>query len=213
MKKKVLSFVLLVVLVMMLNSCTLPIIGDFIESDESLGKTNNTAVTIAEAMKDYLVKKNRTDLSLYGIEMNLNSDGNGTVKLYYSKVIPEKLSYSAVYVAEVDSTTGHVERFSKADYSKDGLTPYQAVSVGIAFDAGSLPIDSEKAVSLGVHSFAADLDFHYDYVQIILSAPNDLEQYDIRYISMLNDKVYYAAIDAVSGSVISTSIGALENYK
>ena len=57
MKKKVLAVLLSAALLMMASSCSIPVIGDLFESESSLGKTNNTAVTIAAAMKDYLKNK------------------------------------------------------------------------------------------------------------------------------------------------------------
>lgn len=210
MKKRAFALLMAALMLLAMSSCSIPIIGDFFQSEDSLGKTNNTAVTIAEAMKDYLKNKKKSDLSLYGMELILNSDGNGTVKLYYSGKSPENVAYSDIQVAEVDSKTGHVERFSKANYAKDGLNPYRMVKECNAFDAGTLPIDSEKAIAVGVRAFSTNLEFHYDYVQIELSAPSTLEQYEIRFISMLNDTVYYCTVDAVSGSVLSSSTGALE---
>ena len=75
MRKSVVAL-LLVALMLLSSSCSVPIIGDFVQSDESLGKTNNTAVTIASAMQDYLKKKDKQDLSLYGVDLVLNSEGN-----------------------------------------------------------------------------------------------------------------------------------------
>ena len=153
--------------------------------------------------------KNKEDLSLYGIEMILNSDGNGTVKLFYTKKTPEEAEYSDIYVAEVDSRTGHVERFSKADYAEDGLTPFELVKYGNAFDAATLPVDSEKAISAAAQAFSNNQDFHYDYVQVELSMTGALEQYEIRFISMLNDRTYLCMVDAVNGAVLESSSGAL----
>ena len=210
MKKRIFALLSAILLLLSLSSCTLPIVSDFIDSEESLGKTNNTAVAIAGAMKDYLAYKKKSDLSLYGIEMILNSDGNGTVKLYYANELPEKVAYSDIMVAEVDSKTGHVERFSKADYAQDGLTPYQMVMECNAFDAASLPVDSGKAISAGVRAFSSNTDFHYDYVQMELTSTGLLEQYTIRFISMLNDTIYNCVVDAVSGTVVSSSAEALK---
>lgn len=208
MKKSFLALLAALVLIS-LSSCSVPIISDFVQSDESLGKTNNTAVPIAAAMKEYLQAKNKEDLSLYGIEMILNSDGNGTVKLFYTKKTPEEAEYSDIYVAEVDSRTGHVERFSKADYAEDGLTPFELVKYGNAFDAATLPVDSEKAISAAAQAFSNNQDFHYDYVQVELSMTGALEQYEIRFISMLNDRTYLCMVDAVNGAVLESSSGAL----
>lgn len=208
MKKSFLALLAALVLIS-LSSCSVPIISDFVQSDESLGKTNNTAVPIAAAMKEYLQAKNKEDLSLYGIEMILNSDGNGTVKLFYTKKTPEEAEYSDIYVAEVDSRTGHVERFSKADYAEDGLTPFELVKYGNAFDAATLPVDSEKAISAAAQAFSNNQDFHYDYVQVELSMTGALEQYEIRFISMLNDRTYLCMVDAVNGAVLESSSGTL----
>ena len=208
MKKSFLARLAALVLIS-LSSCSVPIISDFVQSDESLGKTNNTAVPIAAAMKEYLQAKNKEDLSLYGIELILNSDGNGTVKLFYTKKTPEEAEYSDIYVAEVDSRTGHVERFSKADYAEDGLTPFELVKYGNAFDAATLPVDSEKAISTAAQAFSNNQDFHYDYVQVELSMTGALEQYEIRFISMLNDRTYLCMVDAVNGAVLESSSGAL----
>lgn len=207
--KKVLALLMAVMMLLSAASCSIPVIGDFIESEESLGKTTNTAVAIASVMKDYLKNKKQEDLSLYGIELILNSDGNGSVKLYYTDKAPSEVSYSDITVAEVNSKTGHVERFSVARYEEDGLTPYRLVKESGAFDAGTLPVDSGKAITLSVHTFSNDTDFHYDYVQIMLSAPGGMEQYEVRLISMLNDVVYQCTVDAVSGSILAFSTGAL----
>lgn len=70
-------------------------------------------------------------------------------------------------------------------------------------------MDSEKAISSGVKAFSTNLEFYYDYVQIALSAPGELEQYEIRFISMLNDTVYYCTVDGVNAAVLASSVGAL----
>ncbi len=210
MKKKLLAVLMIIGTMLSMASCSIPLVGDFFESENSLGKTNNTAVSIAGAMKDYLKNKNKEDHALYGIEMILNSDSNGMVKLYYSAAAASEAEYSDIRVAEVDSKTGHVERFGKANYAKDGLLPYQLVKESDPFDGGSLPIDSGKAISAAVRAFSGNTDFHYDYVQICLSAPSGLEQYEIEFISMLNETVYYCTVDAVSGAVLASSTGSLE---
>ena len=209
MKRSIVAF-LLVVLMLLSSSCAIPIIGDFVQSDESLGKTNNTAVTIAAAMKDYLKKKDKQNLSLYGVDLLLNSDGNGEVKLFYAQGKTQDMKYDDIYVAEVDSTTGHVERFSKADFSKDELAPYEVVRNCKPMDVGALPIDSEKAISLAVKRFASNPEFHYDYVQIRLSMPAATEIYSISFISMLNDVVYSTTVDAVTGTLLDSSSRPLE---
>ena len=133
MKKSIVAILILVTILLSLSSCSIPLIGDFFESENSLGKTNNTAVTIAAAMGEFLAAKKKEDSSLYGVELVLNSDGNGQVCLYYSQKKPAEAEYSDVLVAEVDSKTGHVERFSSAKYEKDGLLPYQLVKESEAF--------------------------------------------------------------------------------
>ena len=210
MKKKLLAVLMIICIMLSMASCSMPLIGDFFESENSLGKTNNTAVAIAEAMRDYLKFKNKEDYALYGIEMVLNSDSNGMVRLYYSGASAGEAEYSDIYVAEVDSKTGHVERFGKANYAKDGLLPYQLVKESDPFDGGSLPIDSGKAISAASRAFSGNTDFHYDYVQVCLSAPNGLEQYEIEFISMLNATIYYCTVDAVSGAILASSTGLLE---
>ena len=207
--KKCLTLGLVLLITFMMSSCNLPIISDFVESDSSLGKTNNTAVTISSAMNDYLAAKNKSDMVLYGVEMALNSDGNGTVLLYYTAVLPEVAEYSDIYVAEVDSKTGHVQRFSKANYTEDGIDPYQMVKEGRAIRVDTFPVDSGKAISNGVKAFSNNSDFHYDYIEIIIMSLNGQEQYEIRYISMLNDLVYNCTVDAVTGAVLASSVGAL----
>lgn len=210
MKKKIVLPFILVCILVFCSSCTLPIIGDFIENDKSLGKTNNTAVTISEAMTDYLVKKGKENYLLHGIELTLNSDSNGVVKLYYSSTSADLAEYSDIYIAEINSKTGYVERFDKAVYSKDGMEPYQLVKTTDAFDGASIPIDSGKAMSVGVRAFSGEAEFHYDYVSMLLTASDGLEQYSIQFISMLNDKVYRCVVDAVSGTVLTTAIEPLK---
>ncbi len=209
MKKRLMVLTIAVLMVMTMSSCSIPLIGDFVESEESLGKTNNSAATIGEAMKGYLELQEKGDYALYGIDMNLNSDANGTLKLYYCGKSPADADYSDVWVAEVNSKTAHVERFSKLDYDSDGEAPYLMVKNNDSFDAGSLPYDSDKAIVVGVRSFSGDLEFQYDYVQMVLTAPNGKPRYDVRFISMLNDTIYCCTIDAVSGSVLAHSTEAL----
>ncbi len=204
MKKKFFALGIAIAILLGMTSCNL------IESNNSLGKTNNTAVTIAKAMEGYLGKKKKDDFSLYGIEMMLNSDSNGSVKLYYSAASSDRAEYADIYVAEVDSKTGHVERFEKANYAKDGLIPYQFVKENDAFDAATLPIDSGMALSVATRAFSTAADFYYDYIQIQLVCIEGVEQYEIRLISMLNDLVYCCSVDAVSGGVLSTSTEPLE---
>lgn len=210
MKKRIFLPLLLICILLFLTSCSLPVIGDFFENDKSLGKTNNTAVTISKAMTDYLGKKNKENYSLHGIELTLNSDSNGLVKLYYSAVAAGQAEYSDIYIAEINSKTGYVERFDKAVYSKDGIDPYQLVKTTDAFDGASIPIDSGKAMSYGVRAFSGEPEFYYDYVHMLLTAADGVEQYSIQFISMLNDKIYSCNVDAVSGTVLSTAIETLK---
>lgn len=208
MKKKILMVIVSAFILLSLSSCS--VLGDFMGSKNSLGKTNNTAVTIAGAMENYLAQKKIDNHSLHGIELILNSDSNGTVKLYYSVAPAAEAEYSDLYVAEVNSKTGYVERFKKANYSKDGIKPYQLVKETDSFDAASLPIDSGNAFSVGVRAFSTNTDFHYDYVQMLLTSTNGTEKYSIEFISMLNDKIYCCEVDAVSGSVLNSSEKPLE---
>ena len=144
------------------------------------------------------------------MDLLLNSDGNGEVKLFYAQGKTQDMKYDDIYVAEVDSTTGHVERFSKADFSKDELAPYEVVRNCKPMDVGALPIDSEKAISLAVKRFASNPEFHYDYVQIRLSMPAATEIYSISFISMLNDVVYSTTVDAVTSTLLDSSSRPLE---
>jgi uncharacterized membrane protein YkoI len=210
MKKQMILLLLLALVLTFCSSCSLPIVGDFFENDKSLGKTNNTATTISKAMNDYLAKKNKEDFALHGVELTLNSDSNGLVKLYYSAESADVAEYSDIYVAEINSKTGYVERFEKAVYSEDGIEPYQLVKTTEAFDGASVPIDSGKAMSYGVRAFSGELEFYYDYIQMMLSAPNGVEQYSVRFISMLNDKIYNCTVDAVSGTVLASSVEPLK---
>ena len=131
--------------------------------------------------------------------------------MYYSSTLPEDAAYSDIYVAEIDSKTGHISRFGKADYAKDGIKPYEAVKRGFPLNAASLPIESNKAITLGIKVFSGDLDFYYDFIQISLAYHNTVESYKIQFISMLNDKVYYCEVDAVNGTVLHSSVGSLED--
>lgn len=210
MKKKIGALLTAFVMLFGMSGCSLPIIGDFIESENSLGKTNNTAVTIAAAMPEFLKAKRKSDLVLYGVEMVLNEDSNGIVKLYYTGAKPNEAEYSDIFVAEVDSKTGHVERFETVQYAEDGITPYEMVKNGSPIDVPALPIDSGKAISAGAKAFSGDLEYHYDYIHVLLHKSTGLEQYEIRFISMLNDQIYYSTVDGVSGALIASSVGALE---
>ena len=207
--KKAVGLLMALLMLFSMSSCSVPIIRDLVGRENSLGKTKNTAVEIATAMKDFLVAKNKSDLVLYGVEMVLDSDNNGFVILYYTEESPKEAEYSDIYVAEVDSKTGHVERFSKANYAKDGIVPYQTVKECYALQADALPVDSEKAIANGTKVFSGNADFHYDYIEVFLTSKDGLEQYDICYISMLNDVAYYATVDAVSGAVLTFSSGEL----
>ncbi len=210
MKKKLIALFMISAMLIGASGCSIPIIGDLIKSENSLGKTNNTAVAIAGAMQDFLKEKKKSDLVLYGMEMILNDDGNGLVKLYYTKAQPRDAVYSDIYVAEVDSKTGHVERFEKAKYAEDGITPFEIVKNSMPIDAASLPLDSGQAISAGSKAFMNDQEFQYDYIHITLAKTDSLEKYEIRFISMLNDQIYYCTVDGVTGAVISSSVGALE---
>ncbi len=210
MKKRIVLPLLMAFVLLFFSSCSLPIIGDFFENDQSLGKTNNTAVTISKAMTDYLTKKNKENYLLHGIELTLNSDSNGVVKLYYSSAPAAEAEYSDIYIAEINSKTGYIERFDQAVYSKDGIDPYRLVKTTDAFDGASIPVDSGKAMSSGVRAFSGEAEFHYDYVSMSLTVSDGIEQYAIQFISMLNDKVYRCNVDAVSGTILSTSIEPLK---
>ena len=210
MRKRIAALLLAVVMLMGLSGCSIPVIGDLVHQDNSLGKTNNTAVAIVSAMEEFLENKNQSDLVLYGLEMILNADSNGIVRLYYTDVQPQNAVYSDIYVAEVDSKTGHVERFEKINYADDGITPFQIVKENHPIDVAALPVDSGAAINTGVRAFSGDAEFYYDYIHVSLTKADALEQYEIRFISMLNDQIYYCTVDAVNGGLIASSVGVLE---
>ncbi len=199
------AIIIFTVLVLCITLCGC----DFISSEKnSIGKTNNTVISVYNALVDNFTLREKTGYDLYGIELTVNSENVGTYTYIYTDKRPDDLKYSDILVVEINNRTGRIEKFSAPDYATYGDKPYDVIKNAIPIDPSYFGIDSDKAMSNAAKAHFGE-NFIYNYVQLSVLYENGNPVYKVSHISLVNNCSYNSTVDVMTGNVISTSVEEL----
>ncbi len=202
MKKKLAFLALLVICVLMLTAC-----NSLDLTINTVGKNNTSAKKIAaEIEKDMLAENPESNYVLYGLEMSMDVEGIGKARLYYTDKLPQDLKYSDIKVITVDTRTGQIDSVSDADFLSMGTTPYSFIVNGAPAMLDDWSKDSEDARKIAENTFYGEENFVYNYVKISAAVLEEIRQYEVTFISFVNDTRYICRIDGMTGNVISKEI-------
>lgn len=205
MKRKIAFLSILLVVVLLFTSCK----GLDI-SIGSVGKNNTTAKKIAAEIEKDLTGEDKTNnYVLYGVEMSMDYEGIGKAQLFYTDKLPQDLMYSDITVVTVDTRTGKIDSVGGADFATMGVTPYECIVDGAPLMLSEWKKDSEEARTVAENTFYGEENFVYNYVKISAGIVNELRQYEVTFISFVNNLQYRCCIDGMSGAVISSEITEL----
>lgn len=203
MKKSVVSIMLISVLLLSLCSC------DFINSEKgSIPKTNNTVISVYNALEDNFVLREKTGYALYGITLTVNSENVGVFTYVYTDKRPDDMKYSDILIVEVNNRTGKIEKFSSPDYATYGEAPFEMIKSAMPIHPSTFVVDSDKAMSNAAKTHYGD-KFNYNYVRLSVVCENGVPVYKVSHISLVNDCSYNSTVDAMTGDVISSSVESL----
>ncbi|MBQ6947079.1 MAG: hypothetical protein IJN42_03440 [Clostridia bacterium] len=205
MKKRTALFTLIVIMVLCLTACK-----QLDVSINSVGKNNTSAKKIvAEIEKDLLAEDPKNPFVLYGLEMSMDIEGIGKTKLYYTDKLPQDLKYSDITVITVDTRTGHIDSVDAADFVSLETTPYEFIVDGAPAMLSDWAKDSDEARKIAENTFYGEENFVYNYVKISAFVKNGIRQYEVTFISFVNQLQYICRIDGMTGNVIFTDITKL----
>ncbi len=201
MKKRVLILTFFCIIAVLLTSCK-----SMSVSINSVGKNNTTAKKIATEIDKNLIEEGNTSYILYGIDMSMDVEGIGKAKLYYTDKLPQNLQYSDITVITVDTRTGKVDSVSDADFASFGAAPYDCIVNGSPIMMSQWKKDSDEARKIAENTFYGEENFVYNYVQVFASVKNEIQQYQVTFISFVNQLQYVCYVDGMTGAVISKDI-------
>ena len=198
--KKTVSVLLIALLAVTLCGCNF--IGD---GRNTVGKSNNTVMTVYTALKDNLASRGKDEYKLYGVRLVTNSENVGKFTYYYAAKRPDEMKYSDILVVEVNNRSGRIEKCSSPDYAEYGATPFEIVSTAMPIDPDSFGVDSGEALKNAARAHT-DGGFVYNYVELFVSYKDGAVVYDIGHVSLVNNCIYHSIVDVMTGAVISTSV-------
>ncbi len=205
MKRKVFMLLLCAVMLFSLTAC-----NRFSISLNTVGKDNTSAKKMAEVIQSELEgKEQKTDYSLYGVEMSMDTEDIGKAKLIYTNKLPQNLKYSDITVVTVDTRTGKIESVEDADFSTMGTTPYESIVDGAPLGLDTWKKDSDEALTIAQNTFYGEEDFVYNYAQISVSIKEEVRQYRVTFISFVNHLQYACSVDGMTGTVFDKEITEL----
>ena len=202
MKRKIFVFILCLVTLLTVSGCsTLSL------TLKSVGKDSTGAKKMATAInKDIKNRKRMGDYTLYGIDMSMDTEGNGKAHLIYTRKLLQELKYSDIMIVTVDTRTGKVESAKEADFATYGTLPYEVIVDGAPLMIESWKQDSTSAMAIAQKSFFEEDDFVHNYVQICTRVKDGIGQYDITFVSLVKGLRYECAVDGMSGAILKKEI-------
>ncbi len=201
--KRIISLLLVLMLLLSFCSCNI------IKTDKNnIGKTSNTAVSIYAALKENFVLRKMEGYNLYGVKLLVNSENVGKYTYVYTDKRPDDMSYSDILVVEVNTLTGNIEKFSSPDYEEYSSEPYEMIKSAMPLDMTKFVIDSDVAMRKAADCHFGN-NFVYNYIETVILYENGMTVYDIDHISLVNNCIYNTVVDAMTGTVISSSVEEL----
>ncbi len=202
MKKKILIFTFCLAMMLGLTACS-----TFSVSLKSVGKDGTGAKKMATAInEDIKSHKRGGDYVLYGIEMSMDTEGNGKARLIYTRKLMQELKYSDIMIVTVDMRTGRIETAKEADFATYGTLPYEIIVDGTPLMIESWKQDSSSALAVAQKTFFEEEDFVYNYVQVNARVKDGIGQYEITFVSLVKGLRYKCAVDGMSGAILSKEI-------
>lgn len=205
MKKRLSLIAGLVLAVMLLSGCK-----SFSVSLRTVGKDNTSALKMARTINEDLYSdKKHSNYKLYAVNMAMDAEGIGTAQLIYTSKLAQNLKYSDITVVTVDTRTGKVESVKDASFASSGLAPYESIVHGAPLQMENWKKDSSDARTIAQNTFAGETNFVYNYITIYASVVNSVEQYEVTFISFVNQLKYVCVVDGMTGAVLSKEIMSL----
>lgn len=193
------------IITMLVSLCGCNIIST---EKNTIGKINNTVMTVYNALLQNFELRKKENYDLYGVSVIVNSENVGTYTFIYTNKRPDELNYSDILVVEINNRTGKIEKFSEPDYAVYGQKPYDVIKTAMPIDPSAFALDSDAAVKLAAKTHQGE-KFLYNYIQTDVGYVNGQPVYDISHISLVYNCVYKTEINALTGSVISYSVEEL----
>lgn len=202
MKKKCIAIFLIIITLFTMTGCK-----SFALSVKTVGKENTTAKKMASVIAENMAESKRMkDYALYAIEMSMNNEGIGMAKLIYTNKLPQDLKYSDIMIVTVDTRTGKVVSTKEANFETSGTKPYEQIIHGAPLHMEDWKEDSESARTIAEHTFYSEENFVYNYVQISATYQEGVQQYEVVFVSLVNELQYICRVDGMSGTVLSKEI-------
>lgn len=198
--KRLLCSVLALLVIASFSSCGI--------SADNIGKTANSAMTVATELTDIFAARKKTGYDLYGIKMLVNSENVGTYSYFYTNKRADEVRYSDILVVEINNRTGKIERFSAPDYDKHGTEPYDLISTAMPIYPQYFGIDSTAAIKKAENEHFGN-HFSYNYIETTVCYKDGMTVYDIDHISLINNCIYNTVIDTATGNVLDSSVKEL----
>ncbi len=201
--KKFFSILLITVTIFCFSGCNI-----ISTEKNNVGKSNNTMVAVYDALTENFKLRKKEGYLLYGVRLLVNSENVGTYTYIYTDKRPDELKYSDILIVEVNNRSGRIEKFSSPEYSVYQSMPYDVIKTAMPLNPSLFKIDSDDAVKIAAKAHMGN-SFHFNYIQADLGYINGSTVYEIKHISLVNNKVFKTVIDVMTGDVISTTVEAL----
>ncbi len=203
MKRLISILLILITVLFCLGGC------DILSKEKNtVGKSNNTIVTVYNALTENFALRKKEGYLLYGARLIVNSENVGTYTYIYTNKRPDQMKYSDILIVEVNNRTGKIEKFSSPEYSVYESMPYDVIKTAMPLNPLEFKIDSDEAIKIAAKAHNGN-NFHYNYIQADLGYINGSTIYEIKHISLVNNSVFKTAVDVMSGTVVSTLVEEL----
>ena len=203
MKRLLCAMLIAVTLLLALGGCNI-----LANEKNTVGKSNNTVVTLYKSLVENFKLREKEGYHLYGVSSLVNSENVGTYTFIYTDKRPDELNYSDILIVEINNRTGRIEKFSSPEYAVYGQKPYSFIKTAMPLDPTAFKIDSDGAVKLAAQAHFGE-KFLYNYIQTDVGYVGGQVVYDISHISLVYNCIYKTQINAMTGAIISSSVEEL----
>lgn len=202
--KKIVSLILILTLcIPLLCGCNI-----ITTEKNSIGKSANTAITTYAAIEENFVLRKMSGYNLYGVKLNVNSENVGKYTYIYTDKSPGEMEYSDILIVEINTLNGRIEKFSAPDFVTYESEPYEIIKTGMPLEMTSFAVDSDAALRTAQDCHFGN-NFVYNYIETTVVYENGAPVYKIDHISLVNDCIYKTVVDAMTGTVVNTSVEEL----
>ena len=200
MKRYLCSAIAVITILLTLSGCNI-----IATETNTIGKSKNSIVTVYEALVENFKLRKKEDYQLYGASMLVNTENVGTFTYVYTDKRPDKLNYSDILIVEINNRTGRIEKFSSPEYSVYEQMPYDVIKTSMPIDPVSFKLDSDDAIKVAAATHQGN-HFLYNYIRLNVGYSDGQYIYDVEHISLVYDCIYKTRVNAMTGTVISSSV-------